>query len=250
MVEQGTLTFTGHLRELRRRIAYCLGAVVVTTGLSFLFVREIFEFFQSRAPGEVTIIYTGVTEMLTTYIKLAIYCGVALALPFLIYQAMLFIAPGLTRSERKNVTLLLIAVVLFFSCGVVFTYLILLPPALNFLLTFETDIAEPMISIGNYISVLVRLIFWVGVMFNIPVLMYFLSRIGIVSPSWLARNWKWSFLVAFALGAVITPTMDPFNQTLVAAPIFVLYLLGIALAQLARRGKRKRSLVPSMADQE
>jgi len=250
MANQKTLTLAGHLRELRRRIAYSLMAVFITTGLSFFFVRDIFEFFRSRAPADVTIIYIGVTEMMTTYIKLALYCGVALALPFLLYQAMLFIAPGLTRSERKNVTLLLVGIVLFFSCGAVFTYVVLLPPALNFLLNLGTDLAEPMISIGNYISILVRLIFWIGVAFNIPIVIYFLSRIGIVSPRWLAKNWKWSFLIAFGLGAVITPTMDPFNQTLVAGPIFILYLIGIGLAQLARRGRKARHLVPAIAEQE
>jgi len=250
MAEQDKLTFTSHLGELRRRLTYCVIGVVVTTGVSFVFVRDIFHFFQSRAPADVPIIYTGVTEMLGTYIKLGIYCGVAMALPFLLYQAMLFIAPGLTRRETKNVILLLVGVVLFFICGVVFTYYILLPPAMGFLLNFGTDIAEPMISIGSYVSVVVRLTFWIGVVFNLPVLMYFLSRIGILNPSWLARNWKWSFLVAFALGAVITPTMDPFNQTLVAAPIIVLYFMGIALAQLARRGKKERNVVPAMAEEE
>lgn len=241
MNEQERLTFTGHLGELRRRLVYSLIGVAITTGLSFFFVGEIFEFFKSRAPADVALIYTGVTEMLGTYFKVAIYCGVALALPFLIYQVMMFVSPALTRSERKNVTLLLIAVAFCFISGVMFTYFILLPPALDFLLTFGTDIAEPMISIGNYVSVLVRLLFWIGVVFNIPIVMYFLSRIGIVSPSWLAKNWKWSFLFAFLLGAVITPTMDPFNQALVAAPIIVLYFIGIALAQLARRGGRGKT---------
>jgi sec-independent protein translocase protein TatC len=163
---------------------------------------------------------------------------------------MLFVAPALTRRETKNVTMLLVGVVVCFITGTVFTYLILLPPAMNFLLNFNTDIAEPMISIGNYVSVVVRLTFWIGVVFNLPILMFFLSKIGIVNPKWLARNWKWSFLVAFGLGAVITPTMDPFNQTLVAAPIIVLYFIGIALAQLARRGKNESNVVPAVTDEE
>lgn len=250
MSVQKTLTLTGHLGELRRRLTYSVIGVVITTGISFIFVKEIFDFFKSRAPADVTIIYIGVTEMLSTYIKLAIYCGVAMALPFLIYQAMLFVAPALTRRETKNVTMLLVGVVICFISGTVFTYLILLPPAMNFLLDFSTDIAEPMISIGSYVSVVVRLTFWVGVVFNLPILMFFLSKIGIVNPNWLARNWKWSFLFAFGLGAVITPTMDPFNQTLVAAPIVVLYFIGIALAQLARRGKKESNVVPATADEE
>ena len=250
MAKGKTLSFTDHLRELRRRITYCLIAVVVTTGFSFFFVRDIFEFFRSRAPADTTIVYIGVTEMMTTYFKLALYTGLALALPFLLYQVLAFIAPGLTRRERNSVIWLLIAVAFFFSSGVVFTYLVLLPPAMHFLLMMGTDIAEPMISISSYVSLIVRLIFWVGIAFNIPVVLYFLSRIGIVSPHWLLKNWKWSFVIAFALGAVVTPTVDPFNQVLVAGPIFVLYLIGVGLAQLARRKRKVRHLVPAMAEQE
>jgi sec-independent protein translocase protein TatC len=250
MAEETSLTFTGHLRELRRRLVYCAIGVAITTGLSFFFVGEIFDFFRSRAPDEVDIVYIGVTEMLTTYIKLAIYCGVALALPFLVYQAMKFIAPALTRRERSYMTLLLLGVAVSFVSGVAFTYFILLPPALNFLLSFGNDIAEPMISIGSYVSVLSRLLFWIGVVFNIPVVLYFLSRMGIVSPGWLLNKWKWAVILAFTLGAVITPTMDPLNQTLVAAPIVVLYFLGIALAWLARVGRERRHPVPTTAKEE
>jgi len=237
----------GHLHEVRRRLLFCLIAVGITTTGSFFFARHIFEFLASRAPADIPLIYTQVTEMLGIYIKVALYCGIGLALPFIVYQAIMFVAPALTRREKRHMYPLLLGVALFFIAGVSFTYFILLPPALNFLLDppalFGGDIAEPMISIGNYISLLVRLMFWIGVVFEIPILMLMLSRLGIVSPGWLLGKWKWSVLVAFLLGALITPTMDPINQTLVAVPIVLLYGIGILLAWIARP-QRKHVALP------
>jgi len=238
MEQQKKLTIMGHLRELRRRLLICVIAVTLTTGASFFMVGHVFEFFKSRAPADVTIIYTGVTEMLGAYIKVALYCGVALALPFIIYQVVMFVSPALTRTEKRYMYTLLPAAVVFFVAGVGFAYYILLPPALNFLLSFGGDIAEPMISIGNYTSVLVKLMFWIGVVFEIPLVMYFLGKLRVVSSGWLLKKWKWSFLIAFALGAIITPTMDPVNQTLVALPIVVLYLLGTLLVWIGQPSKK------------
>lgn len=237
----------GHLREVRRRLLFSVIAVGITTIGSFFFARYIFEFLASRAPADIPLIYTQVTEMLGIYIKVALYCGIALALPFIIYQVVMFIAPALTRREKRHMYPLLLGVALFFIAGVAFAYFILLPPALNFLLdpppVFGGDIAQPMISIGNYISLLIKLMFWIGVVFEIPILMLMLSRLGIVSPEWFLRKWKWSILLAFVLGALITPTMDPINQTLVAVPIVFLYGIGILLAWIARP-QRKRVALP------
>jgi len=238
----------GHLREVRRRLLVCVIAVTLTTGASFFFVPQVFDFFKSRAPEDVTLIFTGVTEMLGAYIRVALYCGIALALPFIIYQVVMFVAPALTRTEKRYVYTLLPGAALFFITGVGFAYFILLPPALNFLLTFGRDIAEPMISIGNYTSVLVKLIFWIGVVFEIPLVMYFLGKLRVVSPGWLLRKWKWSFLGAFLLGAIITPTMDPVNQTLVALPIVVLYLVGILLVWISQPSKKRVALPEAQAE--
>jgi len=247
MDQQKKLTFMGHLHEVRRRLLYCLIAVGITTVGSFFFARHIFDFLASRAPADVPLIYTQVTEMLGIYIKVALYCGIALALPFIVYQAIMFIAPALTRREQGHMYPLLLGVAFFFIAGVAFTYFILFPPALNFLLDppafLGGGIAEPMISIGNYVSLLVRLMFWIGVVFEIPILMLMLSRLGIVSPGWLLGKWKWSVLIAFLLGALITPTMDPINQTLVAIPVVLLYGIGVLLAWIARP-QRKRIALP------
>jgi sec-independent protein translocase protein TatC len=117
----------------------------------------------------------------------------------------------------------------------------MLPPALKFLLTFGGEIAQPMIKVGNYVSVLTKLIFWTGIVFEIPLVMFFLAKIGIVKPEWLSKYRKVFYIIAFVLGGIITPTMDPINQTLVAGPIIVLYEVGILLAKLARRKKAEET---------
>ena len=118
----------------------------------------------------------------------------------------------------------------------------------EFLLSFGDNIAEPMIRVGNYVSILSKLIFWIGICFEIPVLLFFLARIGVVTPQWLAKYRKIFYIGAFVLGAIITPTMDPVNQSLVAVPVILLYEFGIILARIAQRSRRKEdaeSAVPA-----
>jgi sec-independent protein translocase protein TatC len=197
----------------------------------------VFDFLKSRAQG-IDLIYTNVTGMLGTYMKVALYCGITLALPFIIYELVMFLNPALKSKEKKYLYLLLPAVVIFFALGVSFAYSMLLPPALNFLLTFGGDIARPLITVGNYVSIIIRLLFSLGLVFEIPVVIFFLSKMGIVTPGWLAKNRKFALIVAFILGAAITPTIDPINQTLVAAPIIVLYEVSIWLSKLAQPKER------------
>jgi sec-independent protein translocase protein TatC len=188
------------------------------------------------APG-IHLIYTEITEMLGTYAKVTLIISVILVLPFIVYQLVMFVRPALTRREISYVYIMLPAIAICFLIGVTFAYFVLLPPALNFLFTFGSDIAEPMIKVGNYISVLTSLLFWIGMCFEIPIIMFFLSKIGIIKPEWLSKYRKVAYVVAFIIGAVITPTFDPVNQSLVAIPIIVLYEFGIILSKIARRKK-------------
>ena len=130
------------------------------------------------------------------------------------------------------------AIAICFLIGATFAYFFLLPPALNFLLTFGSDIAEPMIKVGNYVSVMTTLLFWVGMVFEIPIIIFFLTKIGILKPQWLSKYRKAAYLMAFVLGAIITPTFDPINQSLVAIPIILLYEFGIILSKIAYRGRK------------
>jgi sec-independent protein translocase protein TatC len=132
-----------------------------------------------------------------------------------------------------------------FAGGVAFGYFILLPPAMKFLITFGSDIATPQIKIGNYITLVTRLLVSIGAVFETPVIITFLSRLGIVTPQWLAGKRKWAFIGAFILAAIITPTMDPINQSLVAVPLVVLYEISIWLSRIVYR--RRSKAVPSPA---
>ena len=241
MEQEKRLTLIGHLEELRKRLLWSVIAVAVGIIASFPLAPHIFDILKSRAEG-INLIYTHVTEMLGIYIKVALYCGIALALPYLIYQLVMFLSPALRDREKKYIYFSLPIVFILFAAGVCFAYFIFLPPALKFLLTFGGSIAQPMISVGNYVSVVVKLLFSVGLVFEIPLVITLLAKIGVVSPQKLAHGRKWAVLAAFVLAAIITPTVDPVNQTLIAAPIVVLYELSIGLSKLVYP---RKALAPS-----
>lgn len=247
MGQEKKLSITEHLLELRSRLIKSVIALGVGIVISFPLAFYIFDILKSRAPSDMNLVFINVTEMLGTYMKVALYCGIALSLPYLIYQLVMFFAPALKDREKRYLYLSMPLVVVLFAAGVCFAYFIFLPPALKFLLTFGGDIAQPMITVSNYVSVLVRLLLAVGLVFEIPLVITLLAKLGVVSPQKLAKGRKWAILAAFVLGAIITPTVDPVNQTLIAAPIIVLYELSIWLAKLAYP---KKALAPSPASSD
>lgn len=237
--QEKKLTLLGHLQEIRRRLVYCVIALIVTIAISFFLTDHIIKFLESYVPEGTNITVTEVTELFGIWFKVCLYSALVMALPFFVLQVVLFIRPALTRKERGYLYLLMPAIILCFLGGAAFAWYVFLPNALDFLLTFGSDlIDEPQIKIGNLISFEVQIIFWMGVVFELPVLTFFLSKIGILNHRWLAKQWKWAFIGAFVVGAVITPTPDPINCTIVSVPVFLLYLLGIVTAWLGRRGKK------------
>jgi sec-independent protein translocase protein TatC len=228
-------TIIEHLKESRSRLLKCVIVVAITTIFSFFYVSRIIEVFTSRIPNE-QFIFTEVTELFGTSMKVALYTGLALALPFLIFQLVRFVAPGLKSREKKYLYLLLPFITLLFAVGAVFAYYIILPPALNILLhpPMAADIAEPYLKIGNYIGLVVKLLFWIGVMFEAPLVMAFLARIGAVSASAFAKKGRIAVVAAFILAAIITPTFDPINQTLVGGSMILLYGFGVLLAWIVQ----------------
>lgn len=231
-----------HLSELRRRLAWSVIAVGVTTGLAFIFHKEILLLLMRPARGFAQVpnqapIYTEMTEFIGTAMKVSLLAGFILALPFVMSQVVMFVAPGLSFSERRYLYSLIPLSLLAFLAGAAFGYRVLFPPAVNFLLTFGGDVATPFIRIGNYTNLMLTLLFWMGIVFETPLVAFFLAKIGVVTPSFLARNRRYAVVVAFVLGAIITPTFDPINQTIVALPIIVMYELGIWLAKLGYRGR-------------
>ncbi len=232
------LTVIEHLHELRKRLLRSVIAILITTTASFFFAWEIFDILKKPA-GDIQLIRTEVVEMLGVYMKVALYSGLALALPFIVYQLVMFIRPGLADKEKRYLYMLLPSVTVAFLAGSTFAFFFILPPALQFLLGFGEDIAIPLIRVGNYVSLVVTIIFWIGITFEIPLVTFFLAKIHLVSPKMLARGRRYAILTAFILGAIITPTIDPINQSIVAGVIVVLYELGIWLARLAWREEQK-----------
>ena len=244
MSDDKKLTVLGHLGELRSRLIKCVIAVAITSLISFIFAKQIFDILILPA-GEIDLIYIEMTEMIGTYMRVSLASGIILAMPYLIYQVVMYVSPALTRKEKKYVYLILPWVTLMFVGGVAFSYFILIPPATKFLITFGSDIATPQIKIGNYISIVTRLLVAIGLVFELPVLTTFLARIGVITPKWLANKRKLAIIFAFILAAIITPTFDPINQSLVAIPLIILYEMSIWLAKLVHRGKKEESLAPA-----
>lgn len=242
-----------HLIELRKRLTWSVLAVVVCVGIAFAFHAQILSLLMGPAQGFANIpnqkpVFTELTEFIGAAMKTSLVVGLFVALPFVLYQLVMFIAPGLTPTEKRYLYALLPVSLLVFLLGAFFGYRILFPPAVKFLLNFGSDVATPMIRIGSYVNLILSLLFWMGVVFETPVVLFFLSKIGVVTPAFLARQRRYAIVVAFILGAIITPTFDPINQSLVALPIIVLYEVGIWLAKLARRGKKRSSPELGLAD--
>ncbi len=236
--EEKKLTVLGHLVELRKILVRSLIAIAVASTISFIFARQIFAILISPAGG-VELVYIEMTEMLGTYMRVCLAAGLMLAMPYVIYQGLLFISPALTRKEKKYIYLILPWIAAMFIAGVIFGYFILVPPATKFLLTFGSDIAVPQIRVGNYISIITRLLLAIGLVFEMPVITTFLARIGILKPKWLSDRRKIAIVTAFIIAAIITPTFDPINQSLVAVPLIVLFEISILLAKLVQRREVK-----------
>ena len=191
---------------------------------------------QALNNGEgVPLIATQVTEAFTTSFRVSILAGLILAFPIVLYQVIRFVAPGLTSKEQRYLLAFLPAVLLVFLAGVAFGYLVLTPQALPFLLSFGGEVVQPQIRVSSYVDVMVRLLFWMGIVFETPLIMLLLARIGIANARRFSRFRRYWIVVAFVLGAVITPTVDPVNQALVAIPLLVLYEVGIVLVRVLGR---------------
>jgi sec-independent protein translocase protein TatC len=242
------LSILQHLAELRRRVIISVLALLVGSAVSWAFFRQLIDLLVRPArdletgPGG-QLIFTEVTELLTTSIKVSFVAGFIIALPIILYQIVMFVAPGLTPKERRYLLAFLPGAFLSFVAGLAFAYFVLTPPALHFLLTFGGDVAVPLIKVSNIVSLMIRLLFWMGIAFETPLAMYLLAQLGVVDARKLGSFRRYWVVIAFILGAIITPTFDPVNQALVAVPLLVLYELGILLARLAGRGRRSREAI-------
>ncbi len=235
-----------HLLELRTRLIRSVIAVAVASVLAFIFYDWIFYILKLPAEG-INLVYIEMTEMVGTIMKVCLVAGIILAMPYLVYHGIMFVSPALTPKEKKYVYLILPWIALMFLGGVAFSYFILIPPAIRFLTSFGADIATPEIRIGNYIAVVTRLLLAIGFVFEMPVITTFLARLGVIKPKWLSDHRRMAIIFAFIIAAIITPTFDPINQSLVAVPLIVLYEMSIWLAKLVQRKEPRAANTASSA---
>lgn len=236
MSDNQKITVLSHLLELRKRLIRSVIAIAIASIIAFVFYDWIFYILKLPA-GDINLIYIEMTEMIGTIMKVCLFAGIMLAMPYLVLQGILFISPALTPKEKKYVYFILPWIALMFLGGVVFGYFVLIPPATRFLISFGANIATPEIRVGNYIAIVARLLLSIGLIFEMPVITTFLARLGIIKPKWLSDRRRTAIIVAFILAAMITPTFDPINQVLVAAPLIVLYEISIWLAKLVYKKK-------------
>ena len=232
MAEERPASIIEHLEELRDRLIKSVIALTVTTLLSFVFAKQFLQLLIAPM-GATPPVSSSPTTNIVVFTKVALISGVVLAMPVLVYQLIRFIAPGLTRQEKRYLYFVVPGATLSFVVGIAFAYFVMLPTAIPFLKGFLGDIIQPNWFVDKYISFITSLLFWVGLSFETPLLIFFLAKLGIVTPAALSSNRKYAVLVIAVLSAVITPTPDPFNMILVMAPLILLYEIGILLARLA-----------------
>ena len=221
-----------HLEELRQRLIKTALALVVTTIISFFFTEDILRIL-IHPMGGARPVFLSPTESIGNFMKVSLISGVTLAMPVILYQFFRFIAPGLTKQERRYLFFIVPAATFSFLVGVAFSYFIMLPAAITFLYGFLIDVADPTWSIDRYLTLVTRMIFWVGMSFETPLIIFFLAKLGVISVETLTRNRKYAVVVIAIIAAVVTPTPDPVNMGLVMLPLIVLYEIAILLARLA-----------------
>jgi sec-independent protein translocase protein TatC len=234
------LTVLEHLEELRFRLFISGVFVVIGLGVSVFFGQDIIDFLKRPAeealkPEPFETQFIEPFELFVTYFRVSLLSGLILGMPMIVYQGLRFVSPGLNPGERRWLYATVLGTTVLFLAGVAFAYYIALPPALDFLLGFGGgDIAKPELRIGSYVDFVTRLLFWTGVAFQTPLVVMYLSRFRIVTAGQLLRWWRFAVVAAFIVAAIVTPTIDPVTQSLVAGPIIVLYFMGLVLAVLVR----------------
>lgn len=226
------MSLTGHLDELRKRIIYSVIAVVLASIVTFMFVDVIRDTI--TRPAEGSLVFIGVAEAFMTNIKIALTAGVLLAFPVILFQLWSFVLPGLDSKERKFVFVFVGASLLLFTVGVSFAFFIIIPISIRFFLGFENEAISAMISFGNYISYVSGVIFAFGLVFQMPIAVFILSKLGLVSSAFLKKYRNYALVLIFILAAIITPP-DVFSQILMAVPMLLLYEISILVARIARK---------------
>ena len=235
----GKMSFLEHLDELRTRLVISVSALFVGFLAAFAFISPIFEFImrplQEILPNDGRLVYTEPTEAFFLYIKIAALAGLVLAIPVIFYQLWRFVAPGLYSREKRFAIPFVLFASVFFIGGALFSHYLLFPWAWSFFAGFTTDYMQFFPRIQPAFSLYVKLLLACGVVFQMPTVVFFLARVGAVTPGFLVRNTKYAVLLIFIFAAVLTPTGDPVTLSMMAAPMILLYGLSIFIAWICRR---------------
>ncbi|TAN41097.1 MAG: twin-arginine translocase subunit TatC [Nitrospirae bacterium] len=254
------MPLTEHLTELRKRVLIALGGLLAAFMISFNYSEDIFRlimfplryeldfsvrdmyahFIQKDKLQTTKLVFLAPAEAFWMNLKVAFVAGLLLALPLVFHQLWKFISPGLHKNEKKYVAPFVFSSTILFLIGAAFCFFIVLPFAMGFLLTYKVgDVLMPMLSVGHYVDFCLKFILAFGAIFELPIVIIFLVRLGIVTPKTLARHRSYAVLISFIIAAALTPTPDAFNQTLMAVPMIVLYEIGIWVSPLFAKKKEQ-----------
>jgi sec-independent protein translocase protein TatC len=230
---ESSLPLLQHLEELRQRVFKACGAVVLTTLLSFAFANPLVDLLTRPIGGRGALISIEITENIGIFMRVSLLSGLVLGMPFVAYQVLSFVLPGLKRSERRWMIGGVALTTVLFLTGVAFAWFVMLPTAIPFLTRFMgiTTQVRPL----NYFSFITSLLFWIGVSFEMPVVVMILARFGLVTPRQLLGGWRYAIVGLAVVAAAVTPTVDPVNMGLVLLPLLALYAISIGLAAFVRR---------------
>jgi sec-independent protein translocase protein TatC len=251
---------TEHLFELRNRIVVSLITVCIIFGICFYYSEYIFELlispmrhtisFSLKSPyvsfiaaqnPDLNLVFLAPAEAFWMHMKISFVGACIISSPVIFWEIWRFIAPGLLSNEKKYALPFIFATTFLFLIGALFCFTIILPFAINFLLNYKTQNLKPMISVDKYMDFCLKFILAFGVVFELPVVVVFLTRMGIVTTDFLAKNRKYAVLIAFIIAGIVTPTPDAFNQTLMAVPMIILYEAGIWASRIINRKKPQTS---------
>jgi sec-independent protein translocase protein TatC len=238
------MSFFAHLNELRIRVTRAFLAVVVGTLIAFFLADKALMILQQpycqlvESQEECQLVVLGPTGTIVVYFRVSLMLGAIFAMPLMTYQVMMFILPALKRSEKRLVLLSIPAITILFLIGVAFAWFLLMPPALGFLEGFQPTIFRPEWTGDLYLSFVTALVFWMGVAFETPLVIFVFSILGMATPGALARNWRIAIVLSSIAAAFITPTIDPVNMMLVMGPLMSLYAISIVLSYFGVRINR------------
>ena len=238
--------FTEHLGELRDRLIHSFIAVGVGFVAAYFFKEQLFEILTAplvtamAKSGNAKLIFTGLPEAFFTYLKVALLAGIILATPVLFYEFWMFVSPGLYREEKKYILPIIILSLIFFIAGASFGYFIVFPYGFQFFLGFTTETIQAMPSMKEYLSFASKMLLAFGFVFELPLVLTFLSRMGLVTPAFLKKNRKYALLLFFVGAAIITPP-DVVTQVMMAMPLILLYEIGILGAKIFGKASKSDS---------